>query len=238
MGARLLAVVAEGNRERIYLSPTLEQEEATQEAKPTWRPEGEIAARMTGGNCTPYGLTSWGDLFTPRQLVVLTTFSDLAQEARELVKRDAYAAALPDDSKPLCDGGTGAISYAEAVGVYLAFASEQSGRSYMAPSLCVWESQMDRLRGTFGRQALPMVWDYVETNPFAGAGGDIYGTAHSLCEVLDKLFSNIPARAEQQDARGQSLSADRVVSTDPPYYDNIGYATTCLTSSMFGCDAR
>ena len=83
---------------------------------------------------------------------------------------------------------------------------------------------MDRLRGTFGRQALPMVWDYVETNPFAGAGGDIYGTAHSLCEVLDKLFSMVSARAEQQDARAQSLTADRVVSTDPPYYDNVPYA--------------
>src|SRR5947208_16856209 len=83
---------------------------------------------------------------------------------------------------------------------------------------------MDRLRGTFGRQALPMVWDYVETNPFAGAGGDIYGTAHSLSEVLDKFVSGIAGRAAQNDAQAQTLSNDRVVSTDPPYYDNIGYA--------------
>ena len=109
MGARLMAIVAEGTRGRVYLAPSLEHETAAQEAKPTWRPEGEIATRMTGGNCTPYGLTSWGDLFTPRQLVALTTFSDLVQEARDRVKADAIAAGLPDDEKPLREGGTGAF---------------------------------------------------------------------------------------------------------------------------------
>ena len=154
--------------------------------------------------------------------MALTTFADLVQEAREQVKLDARGARLPDDSKPLRDGGTGATAYAEAVALYLAFAvSKASDRN---SSLCFWESPMNRLRGTFGRQALPMVWDYAETNPFAGAGGDIYGTAHSLCEVLDNFFSNAFGRAYQQDARTQSISADRVISTDPPYYDNIGYA--------------
>ena len=222
MGARLMAIVAEGARGRVYLAPTADQEAAAQKAKPEWRPEGEIAARMTGGNCTPYGLTSWGDLFTSRQLVALTTFSDLVQEARERVLRDALQAGLAADPKPLRDGGTGAAAYADAIGLYLTFAvSKATDRN---SSLCVWESQMDRMRGTFGRQALPMTWDFVETNPFAGAGGDIYGTAHSLCEVLDKLLSNVRGRGEQQDARTQSLSTTRVVSTDPPYYDNIGYA--------------
>ena len=222
MGARLMAIVAEGERGRVYITPTQEHEAAALKAKPTWKPEGDIAARMTGGNCTPYGLTTWGDLFTPRQLVALTTFSDLVQEARARVQRDAVATRLPDDPKPLRDGGAGATAYAEAVGVYLTFAvSKAADRN---SSLCVWESQMDRMRGTFGRQALPMTWDYVETNPFAGAGGDIYGTAHSLCEVLDNLMSLVQGQALQQDASSQSLSADRVVSTDPPYYDNIGYA--------------
>jgi putative DNA methylase len=91
-------------------------------------------------------------------------------------------------------------------------------------SLCVWEQRMDRVRGTFGRQALPMVWDYAETNPLAGAGGDIYGTMHSLCEVLDKLSSSIVGRAAQMDAQSQTLSMSKLISTDPPYYDNIGYA--------------
>jgi len=126
------------------------------------------------------------------------------------------------DDETLAEGGTGATAYADAVAVYLAFAvSKAADRN---SSLCFWESPMNRLRGTFGRQALPMVWDYAETNPFAGAGGDIYGTAHSLCEVLDYFYSNVGAYAQQQDASAQSLSVDKIVSTDPPYYDNIGYA--------------
>ncbi|MBM2811002.1 MAG: uncharacterized protein HW416_1761, partial [Chloroflexi bacterium] len=178
MGARLMAIVAEGERRRVYLPPTEAMEAVARLAKPEWKPEGDVPARLTGGTCVPYGLSRWGDLFTPRQLVALTTFSDLVQEARERVKRDALVAGLHDDAKPMRDGGTGAAAYSDAVSVYLSFAvSKTADRN---SSLCFWESPMDRLRGTFGRQALPMVWDYAETNPFAGAGGDIYGTAHSV----------------------------------------------------------
>ncbi len=222
MGARLMAIVAEGKHGRVYLSPTPEIETVALAAKPHDAPETDLPARALGFRVQEYGMTKWRDLFTPRQLVALTTFTDLVKEARERVKRDALAVGLPAAGPSLGDGGTGASAYAEAVGVYLGFAvSKAADRN---TSLCVWEQQMDRMRGTFGRQALPMVWDYVETNPFAGAGGDIYGTAHSLCEVLDKFTSSMIGRAEQKDAQSQSLSTDRVVSTDPPYYDNIGYA--------------
>ncbi len=119
MGARLMAIVAEGDRGRVYLAPTPEMEALALTVQPTWKPEGEIAKRMTGGNCTPYGLTTWGDLFTRRQLVALTTFSDLVQEARERVHHDAFQAGLTADPKPLRDGGSGAPAYAEAVAVYL-----------------------------------------------------------------------------------------------------------------------
>jgi putative DNA methylase len=140
-----------------------------------------------------------------------------------MIRQDILGAGLPDDERSLDAGGTGARAYAEAVAVYLAFAVSKSADRNS--SLCVWEQQMNRLRGTFGRQALPMVWDYVETNPFAGAGGDIYGTAYSLCEVLDKFtISVVAGRAAQDDAQTQSLSNGRIVCTDPPYYDNIGYA--------------
>ncbi len=222
MGARLMAIIAEGERGRVYLSPSTEMEAIALSAKPKDVPETDLPAKALGFRVQEYGMTRWRDLFTQRQLVALTTFSDLVGEARERIQRDAVAAGLPNDKKPLCEGGIGAASYADAVGVYLAFAvSKAADRN---TSLCVWEQQMDRLRGTFGRQALPMVWDYVETNPFAGAGGDIYGTAHSLSEVLDKFVSGIAGRATQNDAQAQTLSNDRVVSTDPPYYDNIGYA--------------
>ena len=221
MGARLMAIVAEGDRGRVYLAPTTDHELAVRQAKPEWIPGNELVGKCRD-QLPLYGMSTFADLFTPRQLVALTTFSNLVAEARARVRRDAIAAGLPDDGRPLRSGGTGATAYSEAVGVYLAFA--QSKAADRNTSLCVWEQKMDRLRGTFGRQALPMVWDYAETNPLSGAGGDIYGTAHSLCEVLDKYTTGVLGAGAQTDAVQQMLSTNRVVSTDPPYYDNIGYA--------------
>ncbi len=237
MGARLMAIVAEGDHGRVYLAPTSEHEERAREAEPEWRPDGDVPARLTGGTCVPYGLTIWGDLFTPRQLVALTTFSDLVTEAIARIKQDILGArasrplkenaggtpALPGDDLPLRDGGTSATAYAEAVGVYLAFA--QSKACDRNTGLCRWE-QRDKLVGTFSRQALPMVWDFAETNPLAGAGGDVFGTTKSVYEVVEKQFrSGTLGRSCQLDATAQQdLSTWKLVSTDPPYYDNVGYA--------------
>ena len=222
MGARLMAIVAEGDRGRVYLAPTEEHTIVASHAQPVWKPEVSVPERLTGGTCYGYGLTSFGDLFTDRQLVALTTFSDLVGEAKARIRGDAVAAGLPHDGWPLRDGGTGATAYAEAVAVYLACAlSKAADRN---TSLCVWEQKMHRMRGTFSRQALPMTWDYAETNPLSGAGGDLYGTTHSVCEVLDKLCSDILGACVQADATRQSGASRAVMSTDPPYYDNIGYA--------------
>ena len=237
MKARLMAIVAEGDRGRVYLTPTPEHEAVAEEAEPEWTPDANLPERALGFRVQEYGMTMWRDLFTSRQLVALTTFSDLVAEAMEQVRQDASDTAdmtendqpeqngrggLPDDRIGIDQGGCSARAYAEAVGVYLAFA--QSKATDRNTSLCVWEQKMGRLRGTFSRQALPMVWDYAETNPFSGAGGDIYGTAHSLCEVLDKLTDGVLGNSAQIDAALQTLSTGKVVSTDPPYYDNIGYA--------------
>lgn len=223
MGARLVAIVAEGTRGRVYLAPTVVMEAIAKEAVPTWKPDtpcrGTWASNAQG---RIYGFTTFGDYFTARQLVALTTFSDLVTEARETIHKNTLTANMPDDDNRLDAGGTGATAYADAVAVYLSFAvSKAADRN---TSLCFWEHAMDRLRGTFGRQALPMIWDYAETNPFAGAGGDIYGTAHSLCEVLDKLPIAGTGTVAQADAAVQSISAGRFISTDPPYYDNVAYA--------------
>ena len=222
MGARLMAIVAEGQRGRVYLPPTVEHELVARKASPIWKPDMQLPNNTRDFKTPNYGLTTYGDLFTPRQLVALTTFSDLVAEAMQRVQRDALAAGLSEDPTPLRDGGTASAAYAQALGLYLSFGvSKATDRN---TSLCVWEQKMDRLRGTFGRQAIPMVWDFVETNPLAGAGGDIYGTIHSLCEVLDKFDSSIAGRAIQLDAQSQTVSIQKVISTDPPYYDNIGYA--------------
>ncbi len=222
MGARMMAVVAESDGGRVYLDPTPEMELTAAEAKPKWKPDVPMPQNPRWFSPPLYGMTTYGDLFTPRQLVALTTYSELLENVRERVKNDAVAAGLLDDERGLDEGGAAATAYADAVSVYLAFAlSKAVDRN---SSLCFWERPMDRLRGTFGRQALPMVWDYAETNPFAGAGGDFLGTAKSLCEVLDQLNEQSAGFVHQVDARQQSLSKDKIVSTDPPYYDNIGYA--------------
>jgi len=223
MGAGLMAIVAEGERGRVYLAPTREHEAFARKAKPEWKPEGDVPARLTGGTCVPYGLTTWGDLFTSRQLVALTTFSDLVQEARERVKRDALAAGLPDDAKPLRDGGSGAAAYADAVDAYLGI-----GVSKLADynsSLVQWSKARDQAVHVFGRQALPMVWDYAEVSPLAGAAGDLTVSLDGIARSLESHVSIVGSGASLNlDAQTQSVSRDKCVSTDPPYYDNIGYA--------------
>ena len=226
MGARLMAIVAEGPRGRVYLPPTPEHERIAREAKPTWKPETPLAPDPRALWTPPYGLTTYGDLFTPRQLVALTTFSDLVGEAMERVRRDALAAGLPDDGVPLRDGGTGAQAYAEAVGVYLAFAL--SKQADLGNSLCRWEPIAQCPRHLFGRQAIPKVWDFAEGNPLGSSSGAWIVFIDGIVKAFAKAFELVPSsasgRAHQADARTQNVSADKIVSTDPPYYDNIGYA--------------
>lgn len=222
MGARLMAIVAEGQRGRVYLSPTPHHEAVARDANPEWRPEGDVPARLTGGTCVPYGLSTWGDLFTPRQLVALTTFSDLVQETMARVHSDALTAGLSGDGKPLRDGGTGATAYSEAVGVYLGMAVSKESVSLVTQAR--WRAGEGKSAPAFGRQALPMVWDYTDINPFAGAGGDFMGIIDGSDRVLRAAPATPACRAVQADAATQQLSTNRLVSTDPPYYDNIGYA--------------
>jgi len=222
MGARQMAIVAEGDRGRVYLAPTPEHEAAALKAKPEWKPEVAMPENPRWFSPPLYGLKTYGDLFTARQLVALTTFSDLVQEARERAKRDALAAGLPDDAKPLRDGGTGAIAYADAVGVYLGLAV--SKETIFLVTQARWRAGEGKSAPAFGRQALPMVWDFADLNPFAGAGGDFLGVIEGVEKTLQNNPPPVRGRADQADAATQEISTDRIVSTDPPYYDNIGYA--------------
>ena len=220
MGARLMAIVAEGDRGRVYLAPTPKHEEAAALAEPTWKPENELVGKCRD-QLPLYGMNTFADIFTSRQLVALTTFSDLVQEAREQVRRDTLAAGVPDDGKALRDGGAGATAYAQAVGVYLAMAL-----SRMANTICTiarWTPERGQTVTAFARQAIPMTWDFPDVNPFAGAAGD-YGV--SVEGVIKGMTVAIEPSgfASQQDAALQFISVDKLVSTDPPYYDNIGYA--------------
>ena len=226
MSARLMAIVAEGDRGRVYLSPTSEHESTAHLAKPSWRPDCEMPKKHRNFQGPVYGLDNLGDLFTSRQLVALTTFSDLVSEARDRIRLDAMSAGLPDDHHPLRNGGAGATAYAEAVGVYLAFAL--SKQADLGNSLCRWEPIAQCPRQLFGRQAIPMIWDYAEGNPLGASSGAWNVFINGIANAFSRAFGTIQASAsgcsQQADAGSQSLSRAKVVSTDPPYYDNIEYA--------------
>lgn len=222
MGQRLMAIVAEGTKGRIYLAPTAQHETLASTANPEWRPELRIPDQALGFRVQLYGMRTFGALFTPRQLVALTTFSDLVCEARERIQRDGLAAGLPNDDIPLADGGTGARAYAEAVSVYLAFVlSKVADRN---TTITRWMHQRDSMHSTFSRQALPMNWDYVEVNPVGEQTG---GFAESLRWILEAIEYIVPAQggfAYQANAVDIGDNDFPLYSTDPPYYDNIGYA--------------
>ncbi|GAB1398551.1 DUF1156 domain-containing protein [Aminivibrio sp.] len=232
MGERLMAIVAEGDRGRVYLPPISLHEMITDKISPQWKPEVPLFGKCRV-NVSNYGLDIFGDLFTPRQLVALTTFSDLIGDAIEQVRRDYKEAGLKDipslgekDDRPLREGGTGATAYAEAVGVYLAFAL--SKQADLGNSLCRWEPIAQCPRQLFGRQAIPMIWDYAEGNPLGKSSGSWMIFLDGVVKAFSKTFEYVKnanfGRAQQADAMNQRISLDKCISTDPPYYDNIGYA--------------
>ncbi|MDY0110246.1 MAG: DUF1156 domain-containing protein [Candidatus Krumholzibacteria bacterium] len=220
MGARLMAIVAEGDRGRVYLAPTPEHEAVALKAKPEWKPDVAMPENPRWFSPPLYGLKTYGDLFTPRQLVALGTFSDLVGEARERIRADALAAGLPGDNKPLRDGGTGATAYAEAVGVYLTCAVDYAANYWSV----IATPAEGFIRGTFARQALPMTWDYAEAPPFGGTSGNWMGGIEWAAKAMDAFPVAGSGVANQADAAVQTVSVGKVISTDPPYYDNIGYA--------------
>ena len=214
MGARLMAIVAQGVRGRVYLSPTPEMEAIALSAKPRDVPETNLPVKALGFRVQEYGMTKWRDLFTDRQLVALTTFSDLVQEARERVKRDALAA-----------DGTGPTANADAVATYLAFALSKSVDG--SSTICRWMVQRDSLFSTFSRQALPMTWDFAEVNLLADCTRSLSESVAWTAESIDGVaagYGSTFGAATQMDATTQTVTSGKVVSTDPPYYDNIGYA--------------
>ena len=221
LGVRLMAIVAEGDRERVYLSPTPDQAKVANTANPEGVPnaplEGKAAVNVPG-----YGITTFADLFTSRQLVALTTFSDLVGEVRERIRQDAVAAGVVDDGSPLRDWGTGATAYAEAVGLYLAFLVDQL--SNHLTTICGWHVNNTQLRNTFARQAIPMTWDFAESNPFCGSTGSFHNLWERQVKGLTTLSNQVRGEATQCDAMRNEIFNMKVISTDPPYYDNIAYA--------------
>ena len=232
LSKRLMTIVASGKNGRLFFSPdqaheriglSEDSDDEVQVARETFL-SGSTPTRamVTGGVCSAYGLSTWGHLFTSRQIKALITFSDLIESVQKKVEDDALAAGLSNDHVPLADGGTGALAYGQAVSVYMAFIiSKLADRG---SSLCGWDSSRDGLRNTFGRQALPMVFDYAEGNPFSNASGCFDNMLDWIVKCIDLFPARSFGEAKQFDAQSDCGLRKIMVSTDPPYYDNIDYS--------------
>jgi len=223
IGTQLMAIVAEGQHRRVYLSPNEDQINVAKREELGWKPEQSLPDNPRWFSPPLYGLSTYGDLFTNRQLVALTTFSDLVQEAREKVLADAQQAGFPVDGISLNDSGNKANAYADAVATYLAIAVDRLADKGSA--FCAWDVTRDNLGHTFARQAIPMIWDFGEANPLSNSGGNFQGAVDWVAEVIKLSPCNVPGEAKQRDATTAINGvAHPLISTDPPYYDNIGYA--------------
>lgn len=222
IGSQLMAIAAEGKRGRIYCSPNEEHILTAQVEKPQDGPAGMLPGNPRWFSPPAFGMDHYEDLFTPRQLTALTTFSALVAEAQLKAEADAVAAGMADDHLPLRNGGQGARAYGEAVGVYLAFILDKMTDYHS--SICSWNPPREGVRNTFGRQAIPMVWDYAEANPFSNSSGCFDNMLEWVKKCILEFPASQTAEVGQFDAQRDCGLRDIMVSTDPPYYDNIGYA--------------
>jgi putative DNA methylase len=231
LGAQLMAVVAEGDRRRVYLAPEVGGEVVARSAQPKDIPTTDLPDKALGFRVQTYGMVKHSDLFTARQLTALTTLCDLVIEARARVLADASAGGV-GDAQPTIDHQ----AYADAIATYLGLAvSRTADRNN---TICTWDSgpagtrastggsaRTASVRNAFARQALPMTWDFAESNPFSDSGGSIDSALAWLVPALEKLPAGTQSFVFQRDvAEDQSDIPVSMVSTDPPYYDNIGYA--------------
>ena len=223
MRLRLMAIVADGDKERVYIDPLALHVEAALEVTAPWKPNQELPQNPRDFKTPNYGMTRYGDLFTERQLAMLAAFSDLVIDVVQKVSADATStSSVPDEGAPLADGGTGRAAYAHAVATYLGLSLGKL--TVFHNTLTRWRPGEGKSAPAFGRQALPMVWDFPELNPFAGAGGDWLGVVDGTSGVLCGAPAEGEAIVRQLNATVQAAYGEEAVSCDPPYYDNIGYA--------------
>ena len=185
MGAHLLAAVVEGNRGRVYLTPS--EVSVPEVSEPMWAPWVPLPERALGFRVQRYGMVKWADLFTDRQLVALSTFSELLVNVRTVVEEDARRVGLTDDGVRLRNGGSGVAAYVDAIITYLALVVDRS--AYMWTGLGRWNPKAQTIQPIFGRQAIPMVWDFAEANPFSNSSGNWSGQVGWVQKVLARLLA-------------------------------------------------
>ena len=222
LGCRLMCVVAEGKSGRVFISPNADMEVIAFSEEPTWVPNTKLPVDPRNFWTPSYGLDSFGDLFTSRQLIGLTTLADFATEVRIKATQDALNSGRPNDDEGLEANGEGARAYGQAIAIYLSFIVEQVANH--SSTICGWNSANTQMRSVFARQSIPMTWDYAESNIFSSSSGSFNNLFERMIKGFSALGAGTPGKVVQIDASRQDISKDKVISTDPPYYDNITYA--------------
>lgn len=222
LGAEMMAVVTNTGGVKAFHAPDRAQTEAANVKKPEDIPPGTIPANAHWFSPPGVGFVEFADLFTDRQMLMLSTFSDLVKEAQDMAASAALAAGMSHTGGSLEAGGTGALAYGQAVGVYLAFVVDKMA-DYNS-SMCSWRTSTGNVRSTFGRQAIPMVWTFAEGNPFSNVSGNFKTMLKSVVESVEQLGFGAPTAVTQDNAVTMEYPQNVLVCTELPYYRDIGYA--------------
>lgn len=222
MSETLIGIIAEGPNGRIFAPPNPEHSALALLEQPIDCPDTKLPEKALGFRIQAYGMLKHKDLFTNKQLIALTTFCNLLEEIKNLIVQDGHNKGIIDDGLSLTDNGKGLIAYSESIIIYLAFLIDQIANH--SSTICSWNAPNTQMRSTFARQAIPMVWDFAECNIFSESSGSFSSLHSRLCEAISSLNNKSLGFAEQVDARNDVNLANLMISTDPPYYDNIGYA--------------
>jgi len=234
IGQRLMAIVADGGRGRIYLPPTSAQEAAAKNAAPSSVPETAIPDKALSIRVQLYGMHKHSALFTKRQLTTMCVLCDLITEVGERVLQDALnASSCGERDRGLPVDRTAAADRAAAICLFLAFANSRVAD--YGCTIATWRTKDNAMRSMFSKQSMPMTWDFAEGSPFGKSSSGFSEAVKVIANVMDLLPAGPWGTAVQADAQDQGLSRGRFVSTDPPYYDNIGYADL---SDFFYCWLR
>ncbi len=221
LGQSLMTMLVQSGSKRFFLPPEPHHEALAHSAPESWAPEISLPNHSQYIGVLGYGFETFGDLFTKRQLCGLNQFADLLQEVRDKVEADSLESGAPAEEKSVLDGGNGAAAYAEAVSLYLAFAVDRIAD--YGSTVATWAPD-GFIRSTFSRQAIQMTWDFAECNFFSDGTGNFSGAVDWVVKAMSSLPAQGFGSIRQHDAQTVEYPARTVISTDPPYYDNIPYA--------------
>ena len=221
LGQSLMTMLVQSGAKRMFLAPAPHHEALAYSAPDSWAPEISLPNHSQYIGVLGYGFETFGDLFTKRQLCGLNEFADLVQEIRDKVEVDALAAELNNDTTSVLEGGTGTSAYAEAISLYLSFAVDRIAD--YGSTIATWAPD-GFIRSTFSRQAIQMTWDFAECNFFSDGTGNFLGAVDWVAKAMSGLPASGFGSVRQHDAQTVDYPRHIVISTDPPYYDNIPYA--------------